>query len=183
MDKREIRTVYGGLCAHFAVIDTGAKKELQDKCIELKAQIAELDVSAREQLQDECVEATNLLAKLSDDIDVLDVMIIDLENIINDTADAVADKQKLSDWSREKYRRMLNYCRDCVGNLLWLQKFAKKEISYAAQNRKAAREELQQMQDVLKKRRRLQRELAMTERRLKRVEQMEANPPKNCILR
>lgn len=169
----QIRQVKEGLCAHLAIVDIGAKKELQDKQALLKAQIAELDVSAKEQLQDECADAINLLAKLSDDIDVLDVMICNLENIINDTADAVADKQNLSDWSRKKYKRMLNYCRDCVGNLLWLQKFAKKEIGYAAQNRTAADKKIQRLQDVLKERRRLQRELAMTERKLKRIEQQE----------
>lgn len=173
MGKREIRTVYG-LCAHFAVIDTGAKKELQDKCIELKAQIAELDVSGIEQLQDECVELTNQIAKFGDNIDVLDVMIFNLENIINDTADAVADNEYFSDRSKEGCKRMLNYCRDYVGNLLWLQQFAKKEIRHLTRNRVAAGKEIQHLQEVLKERRRLQRELAMTERRLKRIERQES---------
>ena len=181
MSNRQIRQVYGGLCVHLMSIDTSVKKELQDKCVELKAQLDELDVSVKEQLQGTCVEETEQIAKFSDDIDILGDMICNMENLINDAADAVADKQNLSDGAQESYKKNLNRCRNVVGNLIWLQQFFKKEIRYAAKNRNLAKRELPQLQAMLKERRRLQRELAKTELHIKRIEQVEAEPQKRIL--
>lgn len=183
MSEKKIRMVYGGLCAHLMRIDTSIKKELQDKCVELKAQIAELDAVIGEQLQGMGNEETEQAAKFSDDIDILGDMICNMEILINDAADAVADKQNLSEGAQESYKKNLNRCRNVVGNLLWLQQFFKKEMRYAKKKRGLAKRENPQLQEILKERRQLKRELSKAERHISRIEQLEDNPPKEKILR
>ena len=67
---------------------------------------------------------------------------------------------------------MLTGCRNVVGNLLWLQGFFKTEIRHATKDGKRPTEEMQRLNKKLK-RRRLQRELALVERKLQRMEQQE----------
>lgn len=174
MGNIKIEKVLDGMEVHLARIDFDAKKELQDKRTALQKQLDELDISAREQLQSACDEATAQIAGFSDNIDFLDSMIVNLENIINETADIMAEKKGFSERFDEKNKKMLNRCRNVVGNLVWLQYFFKREIGCVAQKRKSAKQELQQLEEIVKERRRLKRELNLTTLRIKRIEKQEA---------